>query len=286
MALTKTSVLIVAVVTGAVLAVGTTVVVKKVQRARQAARAAAQKARVADWQASVAVWRTNEWVEERNQEIARIKSRARADETTNAVIIDLRPYINAKLTDAPSCWKNNNANNLAELPAGRNIYAGVPFDVEGSIQLTGGWLKDHYKKTYPVQVTNIFIDQRCTKLHLLHGNSYLVLTNFGTVVAKLVLHYEDGSSRTLNLVGGEQSFDFWCPLFTTGIPEKFFHTAPGTERAWTGSNAHIRKWQPDLTLVLYKTTLENPQPDIRIYSLDYVSTETMTAPLLVALTVE
>ena len=70
------------------LAAGTTVVVKKVQRDRQAARVSAQKARAAEWEASAALWRTNQWADERKQEIARIKSRQQADETVNAATIE------------------------------------------------------------------------------------------------------------------------------------------------------------------------------------------------------
>ncbi|MGB7746159.1 MAG: hypothetical protein WBN75_02615 [Verrucomicrobiia bacterium] len=281
-----------AVVSVALLAVGgiTTMVAKKITRARQEARRALvqQEIRQAEVQlkGQQAKWHLDVWPEERKAEAEKIKARQEIDETVNATTIDLRPYINAKLTDGPSGWKGNNDDNLAELPAGKHTYAGVPFDVEGSIQLTGGWLKYHYRKTYPVQVGDIRIDRSCAKLHLLHGNSFLVYTNFGTVVAKLVLHYVDGSTRELNLVAGEQSFDWWFPLFKSGLPEKFLHSAPGTERAWTGSNPHIRKWQPELSLVLYKTTLDNPQPEVKLASLDFVSTETVTGPFLVGLTVE
>ena len=290
-----------AVVGVALLAVAgtTTVVVKKITRARQEARRAQVQQQIRQTEARLkaqqaetqqkgqqAKWHMDVWPEERQAEAERIKARQEIDETVNAITIDLRPYINAKLTDGPSGWKGNNDDNLAGLPAGRNIYAGVPFDVKGSIQLTGGWLKYHYKKTYPVQVSDIRIDRSCAKLHLLHGNSFLVYTNFGTVVARLVLHYVDGSTREINLVAGEQSFDWWFPLFKSGLPEKFLHAAPGTERAWTGSNPHIRKWQPELSLVLYKTTLDNPQPGVKLSSLDYVSTETATGPFLVSLTVE
>jgi len=277
----------------------TTVAVKKIARARQAARQAQvqheirqEEALLKAQQAALkqkgdqARWHMDVWAEERKAEAERIKAHQEVDETANATTIDLQPYINAKLTDAPSGFRGNNDDNLTELPAGKHIYAGVPFDVAGSIQLTGGWLKYHYKKTYPVQVSDIRIDRSCAKIHLLHGNSYLVYTNFGTVVAKLVLHFENSSVRELNLVAGEQSFDWWFPLFQSGLPKEFLHAAPGTERAWTGSNPHIRKWQPELSLVLYKTTFDNPQPGVKLASLDYVSTETATGPFLVGLTVE
>lgn len=266
---TKTAVVVVA----ALLVVGgtTVVVVKKVARKLPGIRQAQR--------------RLHTWPKERKLEAERIKGRQQTDETVNATPINLRPYVNAKLTDAPVCWKGNNANSLAELPEGKNIYAGVPFDVGGQIQLNGGWLK-RYGKNYPAQVGDIRIDRACAKLHLLHGDNFIIYTNFGTVVAKLVLHYADSSTRELNLVAGEQSFDWWAPLFKTGVPDSYLKPAPGTERAWTGSNAHIRKFQPELSLVLYKTTFDNPQPAVKLASVDFVSTETVTCPFLVGLTVE
>jgi hypothetical protein len=253
------------------LAAGTPFVVKRVERARRVAR-------LADWKA-------NRWPEERRLEAERIKARQQFDETVNATTINLSPYITAKLTDGPLGTKGNDGDNLSELPTGRNIFAGIPFDVSGSVQLMGGKLK-HFGKTYPAEVSDIRIDRKCTRLHLLHGDSDISLANFGTVVAKLVIHYTDGSSHELNLIAGEQSFDFWAPLFKSGVPPKYLRTAPGTERAWTGSNPYIRKWEPELSLVLYKTTFDNPEPEKEVSSVDYVSTETITCPFLLGLTVE
>jgi hypothetical protein len=236
-------------------------------------------------QARIVDLKTNRWPEERKQEIERIKMGQQSDETVNAATIDLRSHINTRLTEAPLGWKGNNDDNLSEMPSGRNIFAGVPFDVAGSVQLMGGWLQ-HYHKTYPAAANDIRIDRNCSKLHLLHGNGFITITNYGTVVAKLVVHYVDGSSRDLNLVAGENAFDWWAPLMKSGLNPRWLQLAPGTERAWTGSNPYIRKWQPELSLVLYRTTFDNPQPDIKISSVDYISTKTITCPFLVGLTVE
>ena len=108
----------------------------------------------------------------------------------------------------------------------------------------------------------------------------------GTTVAKLVIHYENGRSNNLELVAGENAFDWWNPLFKTGIPDRWVRLAPGTERAWTGSNPYIRIWQPEFSLILYRTTFDNPQPELKVSSVDYVSTQTITSPFLVGLTVD
>jgi RNA polymerase sigma factor (sigma-70 family) len=172
----------------------------------------------------------NVWPRERREETARIKARAQMNETVRARTIDLRPYINYKLTEAPCSLKGNNDGNLIELPLGRNIYAGVPFDVQGGIQLMGGWLK-RFEKTYPVAVKDIRVRQKCSNIYLLHAANFIIETNYNTAVAKLVFHYADGGSHETNIVAGVHVYDWWCPLFKTGIPERFSRVAEGTERA-------------------------------------------------------
>ena len=235
--------------------------------------------------ARIARWRQNPWPAERQREEERIKSRQANDETVHATMIDLKPYLNAALTDSPASPVGNMDDNMAELPSGKNVFAGVPFDVKGSIQLNGA-VMSLFKKNYPNQVGPIGINRSCAKIHLLHGSNAILSRDFDRSVAKLVLHYADGDTREINLVAGKQLFDWWAPLFTTGVDPRFLQTAPGTERAWTGSNPYIKANQPDESLVLYKSTFDNPRPDVTLVSLDYVSTMTEAAPFLVGLTVE
>ena len=143
-----------------------------------------------------------------------------------------------------------------------------------------------FQKHYPAEIDNIRIHRKCTKIYLFQGANWIYRQDFGTVVAKLILHYTDGSMREIEIIAGEHVFDCWSPLFTTGVDPRCFKMAPGTERAWTGSNLFIKQIWPDESLVLYKSTFENPQPDVVISNLDYVSTVTGTAPFLVGLTVE
>ena len=225
------------------------------------------------------------WPEERRVERERIEARQKKNETVNAVTIDLKPYINTKRNESAASPIGLDEDTLEELPAGTNIYAGVPFDVEGSIQLMGEGMT-RYAKTYPTNVNDIQINRACKKLHLLHGSNWTYLDAFGKTVAKLVLHYADGSTNETNMVAGDQVFDWWYPLFKTSLNPRNFRPAPGTERAWTGSNPFIRRVWPGESLILYKSTFDNPRPGVAITSMDYVSTMTLTAPFLVALTVE
>jgi RNA polymerase sigma factor (sigma-70 family) len=265
------------------------IVVSKTQSARWQAKTtnAYKRGNLNDpnYQSLLADLRANVWPKERQLAEAKIKARQQVDETVNAVTIDLKPYINTALADSPASPIGNTENSLAELPSGVHVFGGVPFDVEGLIQFDGTNMV-MLKKHYPAEINKIPINRKCAKLYLFHGANWIYPSDFGTTVAKLILHYTDGSTREIPIVAGEHIFDFWSPLFTTGVDPRYFKMAPGTERAWVGSNPFIRRIWPDESLILYKSTFDNPQPDVIISNLDYVSTVTGTAPFLVGLTVE
>jgi len=143
-----------------------------------------------------------------------------------------------------------------------------------------------FNKHYPAEVDNIRIDRSCAKIHLLHAANWVYPQDFGTVAAQLVVHYTDGSTREIKLITGQTVCDWWGTLFQTGVDPATQQMAPGTERAWTGSNPFIRRVWKDESLILYKTTFANPQPGVPVASVDYVSTLTEVAPFLVGLTVE
>jgi hypothetical protein len=158
--------------------------------------------------------------------------------------------------------------------------------VEGLVQLSGKSLISIFHKNFPVEVDGIAIHQRCTKIYLLHAGDWVDTAEFGTTVARLVLHYGNGSQGQIDIVAGRDVFEFWSPLFTTGADPKYSRMSPDTERAWTGSNRFLEEIWPDESLTLYKSTFTNPQPDLTVSTVDYVSTMTATAPFMVGLTVE
>jgi hypothetical protein len=170
---------------------------------------------------------------------------------------------------------------------GTNTYGGIPFDVEGTVQLMGRVIYEFKEKIYPVKIEHIRIDQRCGRIHLLHGASFLAEGATGIVIAKLVLHYADGGKAELNIVAGEHVLDWWGPLYTTGAdPGSIITASQGTTLAWAGSNPWIERQQPGWSLRLYKSTFENPQPAKVLSSIDYVSTMTSAAPFLAGITLQ
>ena len=186
------------------------------------------------YKAVLANLRANVWPKERQLAEAKIAARQRANDTVNATTINSKPYVNAALTDSPASSAGNYGNNLAELPSGVNVYGGIPFDVEGVIQLGGKSLISMFHKNFPAEVDGIAIHQRFKKIHLLHAGDWVDTTEYGTTVARLVLHYEDGSQRQIDIVAGRDVFEFWSPLFTTGVDPGYSRMSPDTD--WHGQD--------------------------------------------------
>lgn len=232
-----------------------------------------------------AEFKITKWPEERRLAEEKIKSRQLYDQTSGAVTIDLKPYVNAALTDNPSVPNAIKDNNLAELPLGTNIYGGVPFNVQGILQLTGRGMLE-IQKNYPEKIQDIKIGRPCAKVHLLHASYWMNdQSKTGKTVAKIVVNYADGTSEELNIVSGKQVGDWWWPLMKSGF-EMTLQLASDTEVAWFGSNPCIKRLSPTFSLVLFRTSLQNPCPEKVVTSFDYVSTLTEMAPFMVGLTVE
>lgn len=223
-------------------------------------------------------------MQESNAVVAKVAARQNFDETLGGTTIDLSAYATSSLNGS-FVPKNVEDNNLAELGEGTKTLSGVPFDIRGSIQLTGRDLRLYSKASFPHAITNIRVSKTCDKLHILHG-SYFV-KKLGVTIAKLIVRYANGTTEEIPIITGEHVLDWWAPNYETGVREDWRNvTAAGSELAWVGSNAYIKKRQPHLSLRLFKSTFRNPQPDFEIASIDYVSTDTSAAPFLLGLTVE
>ncbi|MGA2543344.1 MAG: permease prefix domain 1-containing protein [Verrucomicrobiota bacterium] len=234
--------------------------------------------------ARAAALRTHTWPAESAAVIERIQSRQLATAAENQTMIDLQPYVNVGLTTPTSGVDSAPETDLAGLPRGIHTFGGVSFDVTGKIQLMGRGLLSA-RRIYPVIRKNIPISQKCRQIHLLHGASQVM--ELDVTVAKLVLHYADGSTREIAIVAGEHLLDWRGPIYTTpAAGEQLAPKDRGTELAWVGNDSLLPQPPPLLAARIYRTTFPNPQPEVEIASVDYVSTLTGAAPFLAGLTVE
>lgn len=217
------------------------------------------------------------WPAERAQVMEAIKARQSVKETKGESTIDLRSKVTIPLSKT---------NSLAELPSGIHIFGGVPFDVEGSVQLWGRGFEKADKR-FPERARGISIRRKCARIYLLHGVGFVKDDMRGQMVAQLALHYVDGSQEMLSIKIGEQVQAWWGPIYKTEAdPGLCEISAPGTELAWVGTTPEIQERSPEASLRLYKSTFENPHPDREIASVDYVSTLAEAAPFMVGMTVE
>ena len=99
-------------------------------------------------------------------------------------------------------------NNLAGLPKGRQVFSGVPFQVDGILELSGKKNIEWGRTEYPEAIKDIKLGKTAHQLHLLHGAGG-VYDGDGTTIAKLVLHYADSSVREIEIKTGEHVRDWW-----------------------------------------------------------------------------
>jgi hypothetical protein len=212
----------------------------------------------------------------------KVKERQGINETVNEFTINLKPYVNCKLTDPLADDPEQKDHTMSELPTGVHIYGGVPFDVQGLIQLNSQSVKTGIK-LWPLEVKDIAIGHPFKKLHLLNGAFNIVMPSAHVTFAKLILHYADGSTEELGVTAGEQALR----CVDGAIPEdlSMLQTSQ-TELAWVGSNPYLKKNNPSASLHLYRATFDNPKPDIKVTTIDYLSPMMNPGPFMAGLTVE
>jgi len=173
--------------------------------------------------------------------------------------------------------------NFLTVPTGEQSFAGIQFKIgEGVIQLGSTVLKDK-----PEKVEGIQVDKKVSKLHILHATGYGGGPNVpgtpwhvtdGTIIGEYRIIYEDKSAEHIQIVFGEDVRDWW---FRADEKE----TSRG-KVAWKGDNELAKSYE--CRLRLYLTTWDNPTPDRKIVSIDYIGKkdETVAAPFCVAISLE
>jgi hypothetical protein len=209
--------------------------------------------------------RTGPLSEADRAERVRTKISAR-DPQTPLYLLDLTQNFNATLDE--NILRNPDARaTLSVVPQGRQTLAGVEFDVRGLIQLSSRLLKD-IDSSFPERVEGISVAQECRRLHFLQANSWNGPER--GEVGRYVVHFADGQTVEFPLVYGAE-------LRSMNLSS---NPTPRATVAWTGTNAAHQ------ALRLFKTTWENPRPDVAIETLDFISQMTAAAPFVLAITAE
>jgi hypothetical protein len=183
-------------------------------------------------------------------------------------MVDLTDFYNAPLTEH---WHPGGpGNNLACLPRGILVFSEVPFEVRGLIQLSGRAIHAA-GGDFPRQVSGIKVGQKGRLLHFLHATAWR--DKSGTRLGRYVLHYAGGQTQVLPIVYGEDLRDWYLESDSANELKR-------ATTVWTGVNA------ARVQVRLFKSTRENPLPELAIETIDFVSEMANAAPFLIALTVE
>ena len=206
---------------------------------------------------------------------------ASGEEGKKTAYLDLEGKSTHKLVD--NFGSDGRPGNFLTVPTGEQTFAGTTFMIgEGVIQLGSTVLKDK-----PEKVESIPVDKKASKLHILHATGYGGGPNVpgspwhvadDTLIGEYKINYEDKSAEHIQIVFGQDVRDWW-------FREDEKETSRG-KVAWKGDNELAKNYA--CRLRLYVTTWENPTPDRKIVSIDYIGKkdETVAAPFCVAISLE
>ncbi|HEY5914350.1 MAG TPA: hypothetical protein VJA21_27490 [Verrucomicrobiae bacterium] len=192
-------------------------------------------------------------------------------------LVDLSGKYNSRLDEF---WQPDGApevlqqNHLGAMPRGVQRLGTVDFDVRGVVQL-GSSRTAAEGGDLPKQVNEIRVNQKCRRIHFLHGTQWRVAD--GTRIGSYVLHYAGGTRAEVPVIYGQHLRDWW----TSGTEE---YNAKIARVAWKGSNKVADSQKTSLRI--FESTHQNPHPEQLVQSVDFVSAMTDSAPFLIAITLE
>ena len=163
---------------------------------------------------------------------------------------------------------------LFALPQGRQVVQGVAFDIGAPVVVTG---LDAARggEVFPTEVRGIPVGAKARRLHLLHG--VMAEERDGVPLAKIVLHYADGTTASLRLGYGIHARD-WTPGRAEKKEELY---DPNSRVAWGEGEAAGARGRR-----IYHTVLENPRAEETILSLDVVSLFSRATAFVLAVSAE
>jgi hypothetical protein len=209
-----------------------------------------------------------------------LSSGAFGDEKTVAEpsFIDLSTVANRNLAEDQHGFEGNN---LSELKSGVRTFEGVSFKISDKFLSLGS----RVEKRFPTKIEDIKIDQAAKRIYFLHATGYgsygepgaVTFVADDTKIGEYVIHFADDTTVSVPIVYGQDVRDWWNW-------DKPFGVTRG-KIAWSGMNLFSR--QQGQKIYLYLATWENPKPDVKVSSIDYVSTATTAAaPFCIAITAE
>lgn len=202
------------------------------------------------------------------------------------IYVDLASHTNQKFTD--NFGSGRDGNDLKSIGKDSRTFVGVNFKLAtGVIQLGS----DRLAAKKPTKIEGIKVGKVAAKVHIIHATGYGNGTVLGqpgkdgdplyiaddTLIAEYKIRYDDGKTATIPVLYGQDVRDWW-----------FGEGAKDVKRgkiAWQGDNELAKGFEQRIRL--YLTTWENPHPEKKIASIDYIKIgDGVAAPFCVAITLE
>lgn len=207
----------------------------------------------------------------------KFKLTQRAERLTNLEYqpLDIAKHLNRTLADqvaedGKGGFTDQGADSdLRELPTGRQIMAGVPFDIATPKSCLT--LASKYRPgDAPMAVEGIKIGRRADALFFLHTCAW---TGRG-VQATYRINYADGKTFDIPLSGSTNLRDWAASNPDLAFA---FETGTLTRAGWTGSCKHFPK------VSVYVMQWANPRPEVELVSFDFISGN-QGVPVMLAVT--
>jgi hypothetical protein len=193
--------------------------------------------------------------------------------STKKNLIDLSGHYNGSPREGwlPTTPMGTTAQKTLPITLGVGRFDGVDFDVRGLIQLSGNKIKAAGGE-FPEKVTDIKVGLKCRKLYFLQAAAWGSFVKNGVQIGSFTVHYVNDSKREILIVQGEDLGNW------TGTDNDDLLRRGAV--VWKGENA------AEQSVRVYKSVWDNPQPELEIRSLDFVSKMTDASPFLIAITAE
>jgi hypothetical protein len=187
------------------------------------------------------------------------------------VPLNLQAKANRKLSDNLHGYKDAK-NDLSELKKGKHTLGDIVFEVgDKLIELGSKEVADS-----PEKVEGIAVGRTVEKLHFLHATGYKGQAD--EVIGKYIVHYEGGSKEEIDIVYGKDVHNWWTESDTPKVTRG--------KMVWEGKNEAVAGLMTKTTLQLFLKSWTNPHPQTKVTQIDFVSTQTDSAPFCVAITAE
>jgi hypothetical protein len=195
------------------------------------------------------------------------------DPSTKKHLIDLSAHYNGSPHEGwlPTTPMGTTSQKTLPIPPGVRKFDGVDFDVRGLIQLSGNKIKAAGGE-FPERIADINVSLKCRKLYFLHAAAWASFVENGVQIGTFVIHYANASKREIPIVQGEDVGN-WTATDNDESPRR-------ATVAWKGENTSGH------SVRVYKSVWDNPQPDLEIRTLDFISKMTEASPFLLAITVD